>query len=77
MRKTVKIGKKPPHPLYVPRDLVEEGFIGETDILANAKTFTILHPKASPEEIAESLKIVLRDIYLRMGKTIKFEEEDL
>jgi len=77
MRKAVRIGVKSPYPFYMPKDLVDEGFVGDTDMVADAKTVTIFHPKANIEEISESLKIVLRDICLRRGKIIKFEEEDI
>lgn len=60
---------------YIPKELIDEGFTGEVELLANAKTATILHPEASLEEIEESLKIVLRDIRLRMGKATKVEIE--
>lgn len=53
---------------YIPKELTDEGFIGDVEILANAKTFTVFHPGASLEEIEESMKIVMQDIRLRMGK---------
>lgn len=75
MRKKVKIGEKPPHPFYVPLDLIKEGFVGETDIMADAKTITILHPNANLEEVAESLMIILRDVNLRRGLKTEVETE--
>ncbi|UCE74839.1 MAG: hypothetical protein JSV56_03820 [Methanomassiliicoccales archaeon] len=65
MKKKVKIGTYSPYPLYIPKDLAKEGFVGETWLFANAKTVTIVHPRASLEEIEESLEIVLQDIRLR------------
>ena len=62
-----RIGTKSPHPLYIPKDLIREGFKGDVELLADAKTVTILHPKASLNEIALSLELVLNDINLRRG----------
>jgi len=75
MKKSVRIGEKPPHPLYLPKDLVKEGFVGDVEIMANAKTVVILHPKASLDEIAESLEIILKDINLRRGIGTKANEQ--
>lgn len=65
MKKSAKIGRNKPHPLYIPLDLVDQGFIGDVDMYANAATTTIAKPGASLEEIEKSLKIVLEDIRLR------------
>lgn len=54
---------------YIPDDITGEGFIEDVDAYANAKTVTIVHPKASLEEVERSLEIVLQDIRLRMGKS--------
>ena len=70
MRMKVKIGEKRPHPMYMPINLAEnEGFVGNTDLYANAKTLTIVHPKAKLCEIRDSLGIVLRDIELRINSS--------
>lgn len=58
---------------YIPDSIRDEGFIETVELLANAKTVTLLHPDASLEEIERSLEIVLQDIRLRMGKTTKVE----
>lgn len=50
---------------YIPDDLINEGFIGDVEALANAKTVTLFQPGASLEEIEKSLEIVLADIRLR------------
>lgn len=65
MKKSIRIGENAPHPLYIPKDLVDEGFVGDTYMLINAKTATIVHPKASLEDVEKSLEIVLEDIRLR------------
>jgi len=53
---------------YIPEDIVREGFAEDVDAYANAMTLTLVHPKASLEDVEKSLEIVLRDIRLRMGK---------
>ena len=74
MLKKVRIGENSPHPLYVPKDLVDDGFIGDVDMIPDTKTFIILHPNASLDEIAISIENILRDINLRRGlETSKVE----
>jgi hypothetical protein len=53
---------------YIPEELINEGFVGDLDAYANAKTLTIARPSASLEDVERSLGIVLLDIRLRMGK---------
>lgn len=60
--------------LTIPKEIVEEGFTGNVDAYANAKTLTIVHPEASLEEVKRSLEIVLQDINLRMGTQEKPRE---
>lgn len=67
MKRKIKINPKT-RIAYIPDDIIEEGFINACDVYANAKTVTIVHPKASLEEIIRSLEIVLQDIQLRQGK---------
>ena len=66
MKKRITIGAKDPNPVYMPKDLVNDGFVGTTWMLANAKTATIIKPGASLEDIKTSLEIVLMDINLRL-----------
>ncbi|MDI6815550.1 MAG: hypothetical protein QMC90_05705 [Dehalococcoidales bacterium] len=54
--------------LYMPKDLLNDGFKGEMDALSNAMTFTIIHPGADLEKVKESLEIMLRDIDLRLKR---------
>jgi len=60
--------------LTIPKEIVEEGFTGDVDAYANAKTLTIVHPEASLGEVKRSLEIVLQDINLRMGTQEKPRE---
>lgn len=59
--------QKNPRP-YWPRELAEEGFVGEMLILDDALTATVIHPDASLEQVRKSLEIVLKDVDLRIEK---------
>lgn len=67
MRTKVRINPKT-GVLYMPKDLLVDGFKGEMDALSNAMTFTIVHPEANLEKVKESLEIMLRDIDLRLKR---------
>lgn len=54
--------------LYIPKELLNDGFRGDVDALSNAMTFTIIHPSADLEKVKESLEITLRDIQLRLKR---------
>jgi len=54
--------------LYIPKELLNDGFRGDVDALSNAMTFTIIHPSADLEKVKESLEITLRDIELRLKR---------
>ena len=54
--------------LYIPKELLNDGFRGDVDALSNAMTFTIIHPSANLEKVKESLEITLRDIELRLAR---------
>lgn len=59
--------EKNPRP-YWPKELTDEGFVGEMIILNDALTATIIHPQATLEQAKRSLEIVLKDIELRIEK---------
>jgi len=69
MEATTKIREKNPTLMNVPSAIVKQGFKGETKIYANAKTFLVVHPKATKGEIIRSVEILLQDIKLRFGIT--------
>jgi len=50
---------------YVPKEIRQEGFIGEIQGLPNALTFTLIKPGTKLTDVERSLKIILRDIRLR------------
>jgi len=56
------------HLAYIPEEVINEGFVGDLDAYANAKTVTLVHPGAPLKDVERSLEIVLQDIRLRMGK---------
>ena len=67
MRTKIKVNPKT-GVFYMPKDLLDDGFKGEMDALANAMTFTIIHPKADLQRVKESLEILVRDINLRLTR---------
>jgi len=64
----VRKGKSKYARIYWPRELEEEGYIGEMLVLNDAMTATIIHPHASLEQAKESLQIVLKDLELRIKR---------
>ena len=67
MKRKIRVNPKT-HLAYIPEEVINEGFIGDLDAYANAKTVTLVHPGAPLSEVERSLQIVLQDIRLRMGK---------
>ncbi len=66
MKKKLKINKES-KTLYVPKEMIDDGYEGEVEALLNARTVTIMHPDASLEEVRKSLEIVLEDVKLRIA----------
>ena len=56
---------------YWPKELADEGFVGEMLILDDAFTATIIHPNASLEQVKKSLEIIMKDVELRIEKEQK------
>lgn len=73
MKVTIRINPKTKL-AYIPDDLTNEGFIGDVEALADAKTVTLFQPGASLDEIEKSLLIVLADVRLRKPKKEAKEE---
>lgn len=69
---TIKVDgtKKHPRP-YWPKELLQEGFIGQMVILNDAVTATIIHPNADLDQAKRSLQLVLKDIDLRIERERK------
>lgn len=67
MRTKIKVNPKT-GVFYVPKDLLDDGFKGEMDALANSMTFTLIHPEADLQAVKESLEILIGDIDLRLRR---------
>lgn len=50
--------------IYLPRQLVEDGFKGNVDVFGAGPVVVIVHPDAEVKAIRESLDLVSRDIEL-------------
>jgi hypothetical protein len=50
---------------YFPKEIRQEGFVGEVEGLPNAFTFVLIKPGARLVDVEKSLRIILRDIKLR------------
>ena len=66
MRKKITIRETAPHQMYIPKDLADEGFVGEADLLANAVTATIVKPGTPLDQVRKSLCLILEDIDIRL-----------
>ena len=61
----MKVPCKKPYRAYLPEELLEEGFVGDVEILADAFTATMIKPGANLSQVKESLQIMIKDIDLR------------
>jgi len=50
---------------YFPKEIRQEGFVGEIEGLPNALTFTLIKPGTKLTDVERSLQIILQDIRLR------------
>jgi len=50
---------------YFPKEIRQEGFVGEIQGLPNALTFTLIKPGTTLADVERSLMILLEDIRLR------------
>ena len=73
LKMTIPTDKNPRS--YIPKELIEEGFIGEVEILADAFTATMLKPGISLNKIRESLELVLRDVEMRIAEQLESNED--
>jgi uncharacterized protein YheU (UPF0270 family) len=51
---------------YIPKDLVDNGYTGDVDILINAVTATLIKPGTDLQSVKRSLEITIQDIDLRI-----------
>lgn len=63
MRLKVRINPKT-RVIYLPKDLVEDGFRGKIEVFAAGSVVVIIHPDADLPTINESLSLVSKDIEL-------------
>ena len=62
----IKIDPNDKYPrVYWPEELRRFGYAGDVEVICDPFTGTILHPKATPEQIIKSLENRIRDIQLR------------
>jgi hypothetical protein len=61
---------------YFPQEIRREGFVGEIEGLPNALTFTLIKPGTDLVDVAKSLRIVLRDIELRLQERRHGDKND-
>ena len=61
---------------YFPQEIRREGFVGEIEGLPNALTFTLIKPGPDLVDVAKSLRIVLRDIELRLQEQRRGDKND-
>lgn len=61
---------------YFPQEIRREGFVGEIEGLPNALTFTLIKPGTNLVNVAKSLRIVLRDIELRLQEQRRGDKND-
>ena len=51
---------------YIPKEIRKEGYEGDVETIANALTFTLIKPGVPLESAIKSLRIVLKDLELRI-----------
>lgn len=51
---------------YIPKNLRDEGFVGELDCMPNALTLTLIRPGVSLEQTKKSLQVIIKDIELQI-----------
>lgn len=51
---------------YIPKDLIDAGYVGDVEVLINAVTATIIKPGTDLQSVKRSLEITIQDIELRL-----------
>lgn len=65
MRKSITVNPLT-HVVKLPKETIEDGFIGELDSYPNAVTFTLVRPGAGLKDVEASLMRTVDDIRQRM-----------
>ena len=60
---------------YIPKDIRKEGFEGDIDTLPNALTLTLIKPGVPLKSAIKSLRIILKDLELRVEHEEFIESE--
>lgn len=64
-KRKMKIGKNSPYQMYMPKDLADDGFVGDAVMLGNAVTATIVRDGVPIDDIISSLDLIIGDLQLR------------
>lgn len=59
--------------VYWPQELKAAGFVGEMEVVADAFSATVIHPRATLEQLKRSLEVAIQEIELRMERTRRGE----
>lgn len=51
---------------YIPADMINAGYCGEIEAIANAVTVVLIKPHTDLKSVKRSLEITIQDIELRM-----------
>ena len=54
---------------YIPKEIREDGWVGDLDYQPNAYTLTLIKPGTSLEQLEHSVEILLDDTRLKLGKS--------
>ena len=61
---------------YIPKEVRNEGYEGDVETVSNALTFTLIKPGVPIESAIKSLRIVLKDLELRIEHQKYKDKED-
>lgn len=64
MKRKVSINKEA-RTVYIPKEIVDDGFEGDADAYADTFTLTIAKPGATLSQVRRSLQLVLLDLEMR------------
>ena len=65
MKKKIVINKNS-QLAYIPADMINAGYHGDIEAIANAVTVVLIKPKTDLKSVKRSLEITIQDIELRM-----------
>ena len=66
MKRKIKISTESPYRTYMPKDIVDEGIKGDTIVMCNAVTATIVKPGTPIRDIVRSMELIIDDLRLRL-----------